>query len=51
MMDLIRDCQRKLVKEMNGQYFRYCDDMILVIDEELEDRLSNLIQRRIRVEN
>ena len=32
---------------MNGQYFRYCDDMIFIIDEEFEDRLSNLISERI----
>lgn len=46
MMDFDKELS-KLVKEMNGQYFRYCDDMIFIIDEEFEDRLSNLISERI----
>ena len=46
MMDFDKELS-KLVKEMNGQYFRYCDDMIFILDEEFEDRLSNLISERI----
>lgn len=46
MMDFDKELS-ELVKKMNGQYFRYCDDMIFVINSESEKELSELIQERI----
>lgn len=37
----------ELVAEMNGRYYRYCDDMILVIDEEFSEKVIDLISIRI----
>ena len=37
----------KLVAEMNGRYYRYCDDMILVIDEEFSEKVIDLISIKI----
>jgi hypothetical protein len=46
MMDFDKEVS-KLVSELNGQYFRYCDDMIFIIDEEFADKLNQFILDKI----
>lgn len=46
MMDFDKVLAR-LVSEMNGQYFRYCDDMIFIIDECFSDKIMQLISDEI----
>lgn len=46
MMDFDNEVS-KLVTEMNGKYYRYCDDMIFIIDEKSSDEIINLISSKI----
>lgn len=48
MMDFDKNIAKK-IKEVEGEYFRYCDDMIFIFDQEYQQEIQNLVLKEIDI--